>query len=72
LESYCPPANTSTRYQCDFDGQDGPDLKDFNVWLTEFKNGSPEKKSDCDKNGIIDIFDYAMWLGEFRSKNASQ
>ncbi len=59
-------------YQCDFDGQDGPDLKDYTIWLSEFKNGSTEKKSDCDRNGIIDIFDYAMWLGEFRKKNAAQ
>ena len=59
-------------YQCDFDGQDGPDLKDYTIWLNEFKNGSTEKKSDCDRNGIIDIFDYAMWLGEFRKKNATQ
>jgi len=66
------PTDSPAQYLCDFDGQDGPDLKDYTIWLNEFKNGSTEKKSDCDRNGIIDIFDYAMWLGEFRKKNASQ
>ena len=66
------PTDSPAQYLCDFDGHDGPDLKDYTIWLNEFKNGSTEKKSDCDKNGIIDIFDYAMWLGEFRKKNASQ
>lgn len=61
----------STTYSCDFDGQNGPDLPDYTIWLGEFRSGQ-KNKADCDNSGSVDIFDYAMWLGEFKKKNAEQ
>lgn len=59
------PTPTKTPLVCDNDKDNDIDTDDYNVWLTEFRNGTGTR-SDCDGTEGVSIFDYAKWLGEYR------
>lgn len=59
------PTPTKVPLVCNNDQDTDIDTDDYNVWLTEFKNGTGTR-SDCDGVPGVSIFDYAKWLTEFR------
>lgn len=60
------PTVAPTPIPGDIDGVNGVTIVDFNIWHDEYTSLLSTKKSDLNKDGVLDLLDYSIWRNNYQ------